>query len=101
MSFNEQENLTPDRLQMIEEYAGYFFTPEEIGVIMGMRTQWVRFQMLAENPTDFKNAYTRGQLMAEAEIRKSIFELAKSGSGPAQVLATQFMEKFQLRKIDV
>lgn len=92
--------LTQEQLKQVEEFAAYFFSTEEIAVIMELNQTWCRLMMLKDK-SDFKDAYTRGQLRSEAEFRKSVFEMAKKGSAPAQILADKIMEKSRLRNIDV
>lgn len=64
----------------IAELAELQFTDREIAIIM---------QLDPEELIDrFSDAVDRGRLLAEAEVRKSIYRLAKQGSTPAQ---KQFM----------
>jgi hypothetical protein len=74
--------LIKEHVKEIEELASLFFSSEEIREITGL------------NPEDpqFKKAYRRGSLKSEAEIRKSIIQLAKDGSSPAQTLAWKMVE---------
>jgi len=62
--------------QRIEELAQLQFSDKEIAVIMEM------------DPADLVQHHhqdvDRGRLLAEAEVRKSILQLAKQGSTPAQ-----------------
>jgi hypothetical protein len=69
-------------MQEVEELAALFFSSDEIREITGL------------NPEDplFKKAYRKGSLKSEAEIRKSIIQLAKDGSSPAQTLAWKMVE---------
>jgi hypothetical protein len=74
--------LSEEQIKEVEALAELFFSPEEIQLISGVQ---------AEDP-DFKKAYQRGNLKSEAEIRKSIIQLAKDGSSPAQTLAWKMVE---------
>lgn len=74
--------LDEELVKEIEELAGLFFTANEIQVITGADPQSI----------DFKKAFRRGSLKSEAEIRKSIIQLAKDGSSPAQTLAWKMVE---------
>lgn len=74
--------LSEEQAQEIEQLAGYFFTEDEVVEITGIE---------ATRP-GFKKAFRKGSLLAEAEIRKSIIELAKAGSSPAQTLAWKMLE---------
>jgi hypothetical protein len=74
--------LNEEQQSEIEELAGYFFTEDEVEEISG----------ISKNAQGFKKAFRKGSLIAEAEIRKSIIELAKAGSSPAQTLAWRMLE---------
>jgi len=73
--------------EQIEETAALQFSEEEIAVIVGITLD------------DLVNKYgmevRRGRLRAEAEVRRSIAQLAKQGSTPAQ---KQFMALNQIAK---
>jgi hypothetical protein len=81
--------MTQQQLIDIETYAGYFFSPDEIVCIMQLATN-------DKHDHRFKNAYKKGKLMKEAAVRKSIIDLAVSGSSPAQALAVKFIENSKL-----
>lgn len=75
--------LSDDQKAEIEAFAGCFFSPDEIHEITGVNPQ----------VDGFKEAFRRGSLISESEIRKSIISLAKSGSSPAQTLAWKMLEQ--------
>lgn len=62
--------------EQIEELAQLQFSNEEISTIMKIDIDDMN-EKYADN-------VSRGRLMAEAEVRKSILQLAKQGSTPAQ-----------------
>jgi hypothetical protein len=76
------------RLAEIEEMATLQFSQNDLEVILGSKLEGDE-ELLA---------YRRGHLKAEAEVRKSILKLAKSGSSPAQ---KQFLELVAARDGDV
>lgn len=84
--------MTPDQLKSVEEKAGYFFSPEEIAIINEYPDSFI-------DREDFQRAYKKGRLIKEAALRKSIIDLATSGSSPAQVLAVQIMKDTNLDRI--
>ena len=65
-----------------EWLASLFFTRKEIEVIMGE----------SEDPI------LRGRLKSEAELRESVIELAKAGSGPAQAMANQYITQMKINE---
>lgn len=72
-----------EQLLEIEKFAGYFFTREEVCLITGADP----------NAREFKQAYARGKLRSEAELRAAIIQTAKDGSSPAQTMAYNLLEK--------
>jgi hypothetical protein len=76
-------NLTDDEIAQIEELAGLCFIPSDITKILGKDIDEFVNEWRNENSI-IRNHYDKGALIKEAEIRKSISELAKSGSSSAQ-----------------
>lgn len=74
--------LSEELVKEIEELAGLFFSPEEVELITGCNV---------DDPA-FIKAYKRGSLKSEAELRRSIIQLAKDGSSPAQAMANKMVE---------
>lgn len=75
-----------DEISTIEELAGLQFSIEQIALILEIDESEFDAPVYAK-------AYLRGKLKAEAEIRKSIFQLAKQGSTPAQKQMMEIIEK--------
>ena len=72
-----------ERLEQIESLSELQFNSEEISIIVGMKfPEMVALLNSQEGPV--YEAFERGRLKAEAEVRKSILKLAKQGSTPAQ-----------------
>ena len=78
----------------VERLAGLFFAPDEICIIMEL-------QPLYSKDEKFKTAYKRGKLMVEAAVRKTVIDLAVSGSSPAQSATLLMIEKSRLDEIDM
>lgn len=76
-------DLTDEELQQVEEFAGLCFSPEQIAIILE-RDEDNFLEEFKKKKSDLRKAYNKGSLMHEAQVRKSIFELAKSGSSSAQ-----------------
>jgi len=74
-------------LTEIEEMAELQFTREEIEVILQLPDQAIA------GAADSALAYRRGRLRAQAEVRKSISDMAKRGSSPAQKQFLQLAEE--------
>ncbi len=86
MSSRERRSgvVTNEQLIEVEEFASYFFTIEEVSKITGITDTTSRA---------FKDAYDKGKLKSEAELRKAIIQTAKDGSSPAQTMAYKMLEK--------
>jgi len=81
--------ISEENLKKVEEFAGYFFSPADIILIIGVESKSV-------NDQAFLTAYKKGKLIKEAAIRKSIIELAIGGSSPAQAAALKFIDQSKL-----
>lgn len=72
-------------LTEVERLAGLMFSAHEVGLITGL------------HPTTagdaFEQAMLRGWLREEAEVRKSVFDMAKAGNAPAQAIARQLIDQ--------
>jgi hypothetical protein len=71
-------------LKEIEDLGALFFTEEEV----------MEITELQELTPAGKKAHRTGALRAEAELRKSVMDLAKAGSSPAQAIAIRLMDSF-------
>ncbi len=85
--------MEADTLEKVEGFAKLFFSPEEITIILGVDSK-------EKMKDDFKRSYQKGRLLSIADVRKSVLELAKSGSSPAQVLALKFIDDSKLDHIE-
>jgi predicted DNA-binding protein YlxM (UPF0122 family) len=76
-------NLNKEQLEEITRFAMLQFSAKEIAFIM--QIDETEFQAEMNNTeSEIYKSYYRGKLLAEAEVRKSIFTMAKQGSTPAQ-----------------
>jgi hypothetical protein len=86
------EQLTEEQLAAIEQMAALQFSPQEVAIITGAGDAGAEFQALSE----FSQAMLRGNLREQALVRTGIFQHAKNGSSPAQVLALQLIEQYKV-----
>ncbi len=77
-----------DKLEQIENLAELQFRPEQIAVILEISEE-----EFAEEKSAAYRSYLRGQLHAEAEVRKSILKMARQGSTPAQKQMLDIIER--------
>jgi hypothetical protein len=77
----------------VERLAGLFFSPDDICIIMELHE-------MERKKDKFKKAYKRGMLMVEAAVRKTVIDLAISGSSPAQVATLLLIEKAKSHNSD-
>lgn len=74
-------------LEQGEELGKLFFTRKEIELILSIE------------PTNLQNAILKGQLLADAEIRKVIVQQAKGGSGEAQRIIQEWMSRIRFENV--
>lgn len=84
--------MTKEELKNVEDTAGFFFSKEETAIICEFPDSFI-------DREDFQCAYKKGRLKREFELRKSVIDLAVSGSSPAQLLACQMLDKSKLDHI--
>lgn len=87
--------LNAEHLTEIENLASYFFSPEEIAIVLDLDIDDLTDELTDDETSAYK-AYQRGKLKSKLELRKSILTLAKQGSGPAQSLAVKMLEESNL-----
>jgi len=86
--------LTEEQLANLEELGKLQFDAPEAAVVLGLDAADLLARLrLPQSPASLR--WLRGQMLAEAEIRKSIFTLARQGSTPAQ---KQFLELVEDRR---
>ncbi len=85
------EKISDETLAEIEENAMLQFKPDDIALIVEID----KAKFLGGDPAATR-AYNRGRLLAEAEVRKSIRDSAKTGSGPAQKHFMQLADRNKL-----
>lgn len=78
-------------LSDLESYSSLMFTRHEIAVIMEVDPDALS-ELLQEKQSPASQAFRRGRLKREAELRKGIFDLAQNGSSPAQTMAIKLIE---------
>lgn len=103
--------LSEEQKEEIEALAGLRFSPEIIAVIMeidvaiflkeyGYSEEEIRKILNKYNAqSELFKTVEKGRLQAEAELRKSIFDMAKAGSSPAQTIAREIIKEAQIREI--
>jgi len=83
--------LTEDQLRELEELGKLFFAIGQCAIILQ-----IDGKKLKEKIDDAESAehhrYWKGYLQSEAEVRKSIIDVAKRGSAPAQSLVTKIID---------
>lgn len=89
-------NILPEELTMVEEIASYFFTYQEIATMLELIPSEVEVSMKSSTGA-FYEAFQRGRLQSEMELRKSIIKLARAGSSPAQTMVLDLLNKSRLK----
>jgi hypothetical protein len=80
--------MDPEQLKLIEEYAGLFFTPDEIALLIDFSPDELKKQ-LRKTDTDVYRAYMKGKLNTMMNIRRHQITLARNGSPKAE----EYVEK--------
>ncbi len=75
--------LTAEKLQEVENFAGLYFTIDEISEILELDRDQVH-QWYGDPESSFYKSYKKGFLLSEAKVRKCILDLALRNSSPAQ-----------------
>ena len=92
-------DITPAELQEINAMGAVFFTPKQIAIAMEFEVDPFVDACL-ENGSDCYNAFEGGRLKSEFEVRKSVVQLAKSGSSPAQTMALEMIKISIMKMMD-
>lgn len=90
-SGSEIESWSKDDLEYLTELSSTFLPIENIAILIGVDLSVLETEL--ENiEGEVYEAYQSGRLQTEFSVRKSVFDLAKAGSSPAQALAIQFIQ---------
>jgi hypothetical protein len=90
--------LTSQQLQQVEELASYFFSPEEVAIVLDVNSDELAIELFDQHSAVYK-AYQRGKLKSKLELRKSILTLSKQGSWPAQTLAMRILDDLEASEL--
>jgi hypothetical protein len=92
--------FTDTELKEIEEFASLLFSPEVIAQVMGVELNDF-VESIADISSPAAKAFSRGALMTEVELRRSILRLAKQGSSPAQTLSIKMRDELHLSLVNL
>lgn len=88
-----------EQIDQVKELASVFFTPKEIAVILEFdELEFVRD--CQDESSMIGKAFLGGKLQSELKIRKSIIQLANSGSSPAQAMSLDIIKQSNLKMLD-
>ena len=83
---------TSEICEQITRMSAAAFTPQQIAFAMGLGKEEFLLQMQDEkHPASI--AFYKGFYSSELAIRENVFQLARSGSSPAQTLATKLFDE--------
>lgn len=82
--------------QDVKAMAELFFSPEEVGIAIGLSRAEVDELMLDEQSEFYKN-YHAGRIENDLKLRSSINRLALAGSSPAQSVMLQLAKRNEIR----
>lgn len=90
--------MLKEHLDMIEDMAYRLFPPHLIAINLEMDEQ--EFKTLIRTPnTAARNAFFRGYIRQQQELRESIIRSARNGSNPAQIELLKLMKEFNRHMI--
>ncbi len=84
-------DLNDEQLAAVEDLAAHFFTLEQIAAFLQLRPHRVSADFRTQGK--LWQAYQRGAITAELEIRKAGRSLARQGSSPAQTMMLKLREE--------
>jgi len=93
------EPASEDVASQIAVWASLQFVPAEIARGLELDPDEAQARMYDETDP-WGLAYARGQLMAEAKVRKAILTLAGQGSSPAQAAFVKMVEERRAKDAD-
>lgn len=82
--------LTNEQLEMIEKFGAHFFSYKQLAIVIQVNPIKLKEQ-INDSTTEAHRRYFKGALMTELELRKSIVDLAKRGSNPAQKMLLELL----------
>ena len=82
------------KLNQVKEYAGLFFTVDEIAIMLDLDMVQFRREIRGKQ-TELAKAYLKGKLESMAEIRRLTVEFAKKGSPQAEGFVKEYLEKME------
>ena len=89
------KEISEELLIQIEELSSLMLSKKQIAVIIEFNQQDFKALLKDEDDAPYLR-FQRGRLVQEAEVRKSIMELAKNGSSPAQAFAFKLIENAKM-----
>ncbi|MDA3867753.1 MAG: hypothetical protein PF489_13545 [Salinivirgaceae bacterium] len=87
-------NLTAEQYKEIEEYAGLFFSIDDIAVLIGCNATELRREIRNRN-TEAYRYYQKGKLDTLVKIRKQTKLFAEKGSPQAEAFMKHYHEKME------
>lgn len=91
-------DITTTDLEQVREFAALFFAPKDIALMVGIDNQTM-LDEVEDEKSSLHQAFYTGRLKSEAELRKSIVKLAKSGSSPAQTMSLDLLMKSNVKML--
>lgn len=92
-------DITPEELIEIENLSALFFTQREISTMLELDIKEI-YEQFDQGAGNFYNAFQKGRLQNEVDLRKAIIQLAKAGSSPAQTMAMDLLNKSRAKMLD-
>lgn len=90
--------LTDEQLSEIENFGYVQFSIEQIAIVLAVNPKHLRDELTTSGSAGH-NAYQKGRLMAEYDVRQQTFDLAKRGSLQAIIIAREYTNQLKIDEI--
>jgi hypothetical protein len=90
---------TEQQLQMVERMGAVHSSWKEVLTVLGLSDSSEAMNAISDSNSPAQQAYKRGKLKSELEVREAIFLAAKNGSSPAQTLARQIITESKMKDV--
>lgn len=91
-------NITEEQLATLEELGKCQFNAEQCAIIIEVKPEELKRELQTKTSAAFQ-AFNRGRLKAEFEIRKAIYDHASRNSSEAQKLYMKLCEQLKIEEL--
>ena len=89
-----------ETLKEVEAFAALAMSAKDIELVLDLFPGSISNYLKFSKASQFAQAYLKGKLKLQSEVNKSIINLAKQGSGPAQTMAKKLIADQTAKEVD-